>query len=1067
MEAASTPECPANTRPGSRRIARAARWIAGLSVVGVPLAAAALFLVLPWLGKRGDLNYIVEGVLSSMLDVPVRIDSIDSEPLGRLTLTRLRSVSAAAESRMRFEAAEISVLYDPFDLLRGTVDEVRFVGPEVFVDLDQDLGGLAFLPRFPQARQGDRESPLALPFTVRRMAIEDGRALVRFEGRDLAIDGLGIVVDDLGSDRGLSYEVSARVLGATVAASGRIEIVRRPDGGLEHRIARSEVSVVGVHASSVLPWMRRRPRQVEDTSEERLVERLDDLVHSAELELFGELEGVWPTRLALRLVTRLDDVTAGDPESIGVERGHLDVVLEAEMVGFLQRLTFRLEALAGGTLAAGPRSRNESGSLHVRGTLEQTPQGGPRLVIETTRAALVGGGEVEVAGSIGSLLDVRGALLDLQLRMSGVRTIRVLEFLPREIFASLPIEITDSHGDVSGEVALSGTLGVPRASGRVEVNAAAVRLPGTANAFETRALVAFDGLTIERASATGRARSLELTLDPFDAVELGRAISLLTPALHSFEGTAALGARLEDARFAADEVRGRLRLSGSLRDASFALGEGIGAFAGVSATAEVGVAIGDDPRRLRVSVRARIRAREALIGDVFARFEDDPIEVDADGEVELAEDHRLRRLRVARFATTTPITGAVEGDLTLARDPSGSEFLLECRLRVLEMPTERAFEAFVRDPYANVSPLLASARLTGRSTLAVDIVGRPQDASVEVELSLRDARLELGDLIVDGLGGVLAYRSRAPEGWSRETTLSFGRLRYGPLEVPPMSLRWRVDARGIELLDEVRFPWLGGEVRIDRFAFRPHDAGGQAVSVRANGQGISLERLTRACDLPAIPGTLDFDFQSLTLREGELRIVGKVVVAAFGGTLTFTDLAIDDVLEPYASLRLGEGRVDGMRLGQLGETFRFGLASGVLRGRIRDLEFTAGRVSSFHLDAETVRTAGVPQYIDRRSIESLRRVLSGAFGAIEETFFSRFYFERFGIDCRLDDGTFWLRGTQSEGGDEYLMYGRWYQFPRVSIINARPDQPYDWSSIVENVRAIYRGEFSLDAEDAR
>ena len=196
-----------------------------------------------------------------------------------------------------------------------------------------------------------------------------------------------------------------------------------------------------------------------------------------------------------------------------------------------------------------------------------------------------------------------------------------------------------------------------------------------------------------------------------------------------------------------------------------------------------------------------------------------------------------------------------------------------------------------------------------------------------------------------------------------------------------------------------------------------------------------------------------------------LIIAGLLVVAAFGGSLVFRDLSIDDVLEPYGSLRLGEGRVEGMRLRDLGETLRFGLLSGVLRAGIRDLELTSGVVTGFRLEAETVETDGVPQFIDRHAIESLRTVLTGPLGAVEETFFSRFEFDRFGIDCRLEDGVFFLSGKHREDGIDYLMSGRWYQFPRVSIVNARPDEPYDWSSIVENLRAIYRGELSFESEE--
>jgi len=182
-----------------------------------------------------------------------------------------------------------------------------------------------------------------------------------------------------------------------------------------------------------------------------------------------------------------------------------------------------------------------------------------------------------------------------------------------------------------------------------------------------------------------------------------------------------------------------------------------------------------------------------------------------------------------------------------------------------------------------------------------------------------------------------------------------------------------------------------------------------------------------------------------------------VLLEAFGGALTFADLILENLGKPYSDLHLGRGQVEGVRLMDMGRTFRFGVMSGVLRGTIRDLQVTGGDITAFEGEMETVRTPGVPQYLNKKAIESLRRILSGPFGAIEESLFSRFHFDRFGFSCQLHDGIFRLRGKYEKGGVEYLMYSHWYQFPRIDIVNGRPDMPYDWRSIVANLKAIYAG----------
>jgi hypothetical protein len=113
-------------------------------------------------------------------------------------------------------------------------------------------------------------------------------------------------------------------------------------------------------------------------------------------------------------------------------------------------------------------------------------------------------------------------------------------------------------------------------------------------------------------------------------------------------------------------------------------------------------------------------------------------------------------------------------------------------------------------------------------------------------------------------------------------------------------------------------------------------------------------------------------------------------------------------------------------------------------------------VVGFTAEFETVRRRGVEQYINKAAIESIQRIVAGPFGVLEEMFFSKFRFEGFGFRCQLENGRFRLRGLYNFGGTEHIMYSRWYQFPRVEIINTRPGIDYDWSQIFDNLKSIYR-----------
>lgn len=268
-----------------------------------------------------------------------------------------------------------------------------------------------------------------------------------------------------------------------------------------------------------------------------------------------------------------------------------------------------------------------------------------------------------------------------------------------------------------------------------------------------------------------------------------------------------------------------------------------------------------------------------------------------------------------------------------------------------------------------------------------------------------------------------------------------------------MPFRLREDGR-YELASPARFRALDGVIEIRKGSLVPGGEKAEAsLSLRADG--LALAPLARSRGLPRIEGRMGFDFDPIVLARGRgLDARGTLRIEAFGGTFTFQDLRIRNLSEPYSSLHLGRGSIDGVRLADIGKAFGFGILSGVLRGEVRDLSFTGGEVSSFEIDVETVPVRGVPQYVDKRAIASIRRILSGPIGVIEEGLFSKFRYHRLGFWCSLRDGIFRLQGKYTIGGVEYLVHGRWYHFPRVDIVNARPGKAYDWRSIVERIRGF-------------
>jgi len=220
------------------------------------------------------------------------------------------------------------------------------------------------------------------------------------------------------------------------------------------------------------------------------------------------------------------------------------------------------------------------------------------------------------------------------------------------------------------------------------------------------------------------------------------------------------------------------------------------------------------------------------------------------------------------------------------------------------------------------------------------------------------------------------------------------------------------------------------------------------------GRGFDLGEITTSANLSHIPGEVSLELTPLSLRGNDLECAGLLTINAFSGQLELSDISLNNLLEPYSNLSLRHGSLSGVDLGELGKVFHAGLLSGILDGDVTDVAFTAGDLTSFNIDVQTVPRPGVPQFVDRRAIETLRSIVAGHVGALEKTLVSRFRYGKFGFQARLVDEKFHIRGKYPQGDKEYIMYPYWYQLPRITIVNSQPT-PYSWEAILEQFERIY------------
>lgn len=1083
-----------DSRPWWRRH----RVFAGLAVAGL-IALGAAYLAAPWVSRR--LDRFFEELISATLNVPVVIDSVQTSPLSRLTLTRLRSVSASDRGRLEFEAREISFYYDPVELLDGRIERLVLSAPRMLLNLDADLEGIAQIPdvsppsgpRETEAPGGPGSSEEFLPFTVAETVIQSGSAALQIEGRSLELEDLRLSVFELGRATGQSFRLTTRVFGAAVTARGELDLTVESGRIAPRYVVRAaSLSIEGLEIRRLTDWLRdveasaSRPSHPTGPSRlshpsrpagaatdgpdagpepetpaaalTRLLER-----GSGRVSLEGTLDGVWPERLELELESTATGIRTEYSPSLGVTGGAVSLRLTVISSGRLDEIEFDVTARATGRLESRESLSDEAVTVSAKG--QYARRDGGTVGLHALDVDFDRTGRLGITGTIGPLAGGTSPRVDLAVSARALDVRRLARLRTPELPPGAPVAFS---GDMDMRLHVGGSLVTPRIDGTMRLPVLLTPAGSGASPAEAGFPLAveaeLEGLEVDTRTLAARADSVRLGAR---GIDLGAAMSWLPDRFRLDRHGAAVNDATFDAAidgtdlaWSASGVSGALRASAvtsgvELTSEDLWLGAtGIGVR--VSLATRFDTAGGEFPFELATD----LELEEFLLDHLHASLAGEKSELRARGTWSSAAPlGSLDAIHFDDVELRTPLSGQARGGGRLERSPGTRSPRLDLDLRITGVPTARAFATFVRGPLEASSPLAKTLRLDGDSILDLEIKGPLDSLRATGRWHLSGGRFVAGAFELLGIdldwpisAGTAAAPHPAPP--ASNGSLRVRRLVTSGLDLHNLLLVFRDRGDEYTLAEPIALPLFGGVFRLRGLvvALEPE---GPRVEVRGSIDDLNLRSLTRTYDGIPLEGRLSATFQPARYARGRMEWKGSIDVEALGGRFRFTDLDIDDLFQPYASFDLRRGVLEDVRLRELGSTFNFGLMSGVLRGTIEDLEIVAGELTGFRLDLETVPVRGVPQFVDRRAVKSIRRVLEGPFGDIEESLFSRFGYSRFGFTAELDDGTFRLRGKYVEEGHEYIMLASWYQFPRISIINAHPGEAYDWAVIISHLRDVY------------
>jgi len=379
-----------------------------------------------------------------------------------------------------------------------------------------------------------------------------------------------------------------------------------------------------------------------------------------------------------------------------------------------------------------------------------------------------------------------------------------------------------------------------------------------------------------------------------------------------------------------------------------------------------------------------------------------------------------------------------------------------------------AFDHCARRPLGESLPLLLRLDAGG----AIDAVaegryGDEADASLsgwvrlhrlrftgeEQTMAVTDLDLDLPlDLV---WGHPVADGARPVTGQARQGRVGFGELRLDTLVFPATDSGLVVRGDTVSLEAAQRLPLFGGAATFHHLTLADLLGGDRRLEAELALEGLQLGEVSRAFGWPNFEGELHGRLPRVVLSPDRLAVDGVGEMSLFGGTVTVRDISGEDVLSRYPRLIFSAG-FQGIDLAQVTRTFDFGEVTGILDGRIDDCRLFAGTPVGFSAEMHSVERKGVPQTITVKAINNIAILGTGGrvtvFDRGIHALLDRYTYEQFGVQMRLEQDLFYLRGTESRSGRELFLKGR---LPfRIDVVNAEPGKGVSFSTMLDRLAAI-------------
>ena len=498
-------------------------------------------------------------------------------------------------------------------------------------------------------------------------------------------------------------------------------------------------------------------------------------------------------------------------------------------------------------------------------------------------------------------------------------------------------------------------------------------------------------------------------------------------------------------------IKGRQRIT--VNGGGLSSQDGTKAAQGVQTDADITFGYASAQERLEFSMHSTLSGGEFLWGTYYADFSGDTSKADASG------DFSFSGKKPFTFSAGTDLFGAGPVRVSGLGHIGEQSISIDAKGIALQKLSAVFLDAYLKQNIAS----LAGLGVAGNASLGVKIHRKnsQMDLSGLIAIEAESLTIPAQKVVISGLRLNLPFdmgypkaasAGKAPQGLLEIKSAEKDRIRTRDVRIPLLLSR-----NSLRLPEDALIHVAHGDVMITNFAAYNILSPDRKISCSLRIKDVNLRPIQRSFTLSPITGTISAEFPNIEYYQDGLTAGGSTKIEIFGGEIEIGLFSIERLFE--ASRKIDTDlSFRNINLEKVTDKIAIGKMTGIIQGSLNGFEMEYGQPTRFVLDIDSVDTSGVSQNISVEAIQSISILgtgsgMSSVLNRGIMSFFKDYPYSRIGIQAKLANDVFTVRGKIHSGGKEYLVKRGFLR--GVDVVNQNPDNKISFKDMQERLTRIF------------